>query len=75
MTKLIALTLCALSLAACSNMTNGWGSGNPSETRNSSDANRSRNTSAVSPAGGAGTGASGASAGTSSGTSSGAGAK
>lgn len=67
MTKLIAITLAALALAACSNMagtrTLGNTSANPAETRNSTDANKAANPAAVSPGSGA-AGASGSGSGT-----------
>lgn len=56
MTKLIALALVALSLAACSSTPGrsmGNSGANPAETRNSSDANKSNNPAAVSPGGAA----------------------
>lgn len=60
MNKILALALCTLALAACSDM-NGphWmgNSGNRAETKNSSDANKSGNPAAVSPGGGTGSGA------------------
>jgi hypothetical protein len=49
MKKLIALALCALSLAACSDMNGTRSMGYGNATRNSSDANRSGNPAAVSP--------------------------
>jgi hypothetical protein len=58
MNKLLGLLLCTVALAACSNMsgTRSMGSsatpGNPSETKNSTDANKSNNPAAVSPAAG-----------------------
>lgn len=63
MTKLLAVTLAIASLAACSSM-NRPTAGNPAETKNSTDANKSANPAAVSPGGApsGGTGASGAGA-------------
>lgn len=57
MNQLFALTLVAVALAGCNSMMSSGRSantGNPAETRNSTDANRSGNPAAVSPAGGAG---------------------
>jgi hypothetical protein len=59
MTKLIAITLAAVALAACSNMSGTRTMGNTAETKNSTDANKPGNPAAVSPAGG-GAAASGA---------------
>jgi PBP1b-binding outer membrane lipoprotein LpoB len=60
MTKLLAITFVAFALSACSSTTStrsmGNTTGNPSETKNSTDANKSGNPAAVSPAGGGGTG-------------------
>lgn len=55
MTKLIAIVAVAFGLAACSNMPSRsmGNSGNPAETKNSSDANKSNNPAAVSPGGAA----------------------
>jgi hypothetical protein len=71
MIKLIAITVAAVALTACSSMshrgsgTMGSSAGNPKETQNSTDANRSGNPAAVSPGGGAGAGTgAGAGAGT-----------
>ena len=52
MHKLLAISFVAVALAACSNMTtNRMGStSNPQETKNSTDANKSANPAAVSPA-------------------------
>jgi hypothetical protein len=61
MNKLFALTFIA-ALAACSSMSGdrGTSAGNPAETRNSTDANKSGNPAAVSPGtGSTGTGSSG----------------
>lgn len=52
MIKLFAIALTAAVLAACGSMTTQTSSGNPAETKNSSDANKSRNPAAVSPGGG-----------------------
>ena len=51
MIKLLALSVVALSLAACSSMYGGMGGTQPDSgaTRNSSDANKSGNPAAVSP--------------------------
>ena len=57
MHKLFGLVLCAVALAACSNMSGTRSMGNtsnPSETKNSTDANKSSNPAAVSPGGGTG---------------------
>jgi uncharacterized lipoprotein len=67
MIKLLAITLTVASLAACSSMNRSTTAGNPAETKNSTDANKSGNRAAQSPAGAtnggsAGTGASGAGA-------------
>lgn len=54
MTKLIALVLVAFGLAACSSTPGrsmGNSGANPAETKNSTDANKSNNPAAVSPAG------------------------
>jgi hypothetical protein len=59
MIKLIAITIAIASLAACSSMNKPM-AGNPAETKNSTDANKSSNPAAVSPGGA--TGASGAGA-------------
>lgn len=56
MTKILALALFAASLAACSNMPGSRSTantGNPAETKNSTDANKSGNPAAVSPGGAA----------------------
>lgn len=65
MNKLFALTLVTVALAGCNSMMSGRSasSGNPAETRNSTDANKSGNPAAVSPAGGTGGGAAGTGAG------------
>lgn len=67
MHKLFAITFVAIALSACSSMSNtrsmGSTAGNPAETQNSSDANRSRNPSSVSPGGGSPGGSSGSGAG------------
>jgi hypothetical protein len=64
MNKLLAIPLVAFALAACSSTpstsTMGSSAGNPAETKNSSDANKSSNPAAVSPGGAAGTGGPGA---------------
>ena len=69
MIKPLFITLVAVALTACSAM-NRPTAGNPAETKNSTDANKSRNPAAASPGGAAaGTGASGAgAAGTGTGT-------
>jgi hypothetical protein len=51
MIKLIALTAVTLALAGCSSM--GMSTGNPAETKNSTDANKSGNKAAQSPGSGA----------------------
>ncbi|NML44790.1 hypothetical protein HHL11_13615 [Ramlibacter sp. G-1-2-2] len=60
MTKLLAIAFAAIALSACSNMYGnramGASSGNMSETKNSTDANKSGNPAAVSPGGGTGSG-------------------
>jgi hypothetical protein len=61
MTKLIALSLFAVSLAACSSMNGTRSMGNTATpaaapTQNSTDANKSANPAAVSPGTGTGTG-------------------
>jgi uncharacterized protein YcfL len=53
MTKLIAITLAAFALTACSSMSDSRMMGNTAETKNSTDANKSSNPAAVSPGGGA----------------------
>jgi hypothetical protein len=57
MIKLLAITLTAVSLAACGSMNRDSARmGNAAETKNSTDANKSANPAAVSPAPAAGTG-------------------
>jgi hypothetical protein len=78
MIKLLAITLSVASLAACSNMNRQPTAGNPAETKNSTDANKSGNKAAQSPGGApASSGATGASgagaAGTGTGTGTGTG--
>ena len=51
MHKLPGLLLCAVALAACSNMSGTRSMGNTAETKNSTDANKSANPAAVSPGG------------------------
>lgn len=66
MNKLFALTLVTVALAGCNSMMSGSrtaNTGNPTETRNSTDGNKSGNPAAVSPAGGTGGGAAGTGAG------------
>ncbi|MBC5785789.1 hypothetical protein H8N03_22810 [Ramlibacter sp. USB13] len=62
MNKLFGIVFCAAALAACSNMSGthsmGNSSANKSETKNSTDANKSGNPAAVSPGGGASSGGS-----------------
>ena len=58
MIKLLAISFAITALAACSSMNDTRGTmGNAAETKNSTDANKSGNSSAVSPGGSAGTGA------------------
>lgn len=60
MIKLLAISFTAIALAACSSMNNSAGTmGNAAETKNSTDANKSGNKAAVSPAGSTPGGASG----------------
>ena len=59
MTKLIAITLAAIALSACSSMPGTGTMGNTAETKNSTDANKSANPAAVSPGGSAGSSAAG----------------
>lgn len=57
MTKLLAVAFMAVALTACSSMSRNQTMGNAAETKNSTDANKSGNPAAVSPAGtGTGTG-------------------
>ena len=57
MTKLLAIAFTVAALSACSSMNRpGTSMGNAAETKNSTDANKSGNASAVSPGGGAGSG-------------------
>lgn len=63
MTKFFAIALATLALTACDSMP--WSrstanQGNPAETRNSTDANKSGNPAAVSPGGTGASGGSGA---------------
>ena len=54
MTKLLAISLVAFALSACSSMSGTSGvSPNSGETKNSSDSNKSGNPAAVSPGSGA----------------------
>jgi hypothetical protein len=54
MTKMIAIALAAVALTACSSMSNTRTMGNTAETKNSTDANKAANPSAVSPSGASG---------------------
>jgi PBP1b-binding outer membrane lipoprotein LpoB len=60
MNKLLAISFVAFALAACSSTTGtssmGAPAGNPTETKNSTDANKTNNPAAVSPGSGSGTG-------------------
>ena len=57
MIKLLAIAFTVTALTACSSMNRPSTSmGNAAETKNSTDANKSGNNSAVSPGGGAGSG-------------------
>ena len=75
MIKPLLATLVAVALAACNTMPDRTSAGNPAETKNSTDANKSRNPAAVSPGGGAaaGTGAAGSGSGSGAGGGTGAG--
>ena len=67
MLKILAITCAAVALAACSNMGPRSTMGNTAETKNSTDANKSANPSAVSPGGGAAGGSSSGTGGSSGG--------
>ena len=56
MTKLLAVTLAAIALSACSSWNNDMSMGNRAETKNSTDANKSGNRAAASPGTGTGSG-------------------
>jgi hypothetical protein len=63
MIKMLAIAVAVTALTACSSMNRpGTSMGNAAETKNSTDANKSGNSSAVSPGGGAGAAGSGSGA-------------